>query len=102
MIRRASRSTLFPYTTLFRSLAVAGERQAGELGRGQRVAAVAVEDAGREGDAGGDAGDVDRKDEEHTTTVQCHMNVDIRLRVAIKTMGDQGHQHRMSLREHST
>src|SRR5260370_3421396 len=61
MIRRASRSTLFPYTTLFRSLAVAGERQAGELGRGQRVAAVAVEDAGREGDAGGDAGDVDRQ-----------------------------------------
>src|SRR5260221_14279473 len=42
-------------------LAVAGERQAGELGRGQRVAAVAVEDAGREGDAGGGGGDVDRQ-----------------------------------------
>src|SRR5438876_2600488 len=33
MIRRPPRSTLFPYTTLFRSLARAGEREFGETRR---------------------------------------------------------------------
>src|SRR2546429_7382426 len=45
MIRRPPRSTLFPYTTLFRSVVVAHQRQhtavargAGEIGVAQRVA----------------------------------------------------------------
>src|SRR3712207_8374903 len=40
MIRRPPRSTLFPYTTLFRSL---GERLQGELGRSVRTQQAHVE-----------------------------------------------------------
>src|SRR3712207_7451474 len=48
MIRRPPRSTLFPYTTLFRSLQVqlAGERVGGELGRwdvGEQRASVQID-----------------------------------------------------------
>src|SRR2546430_10249833 len=39
MIRRPPRSTLFPYTTLFRSApALGGPQRRGQLGRGQRAA----------------------------------------------------------------
>src|SRR5438874_3601396 len=38
MIRRPPRSTLFPYTTLFRSLIVTHRRQAGALVGGSRAA----------------------------------------------------------------
>src|SRR5438552_12655440 len=37
MIRRPPRSTLFPYTTLFRSRADAGERQPGGVDRADRL-----------------------------------------------------------------
>src|SRR3712207_8077895 len=73
MIRRPPRSTLFPYTTLFRSL--------GEDERGERPADDRDEQA--EGGGGDDAaagdrpvpelvGDVDREDrsEEHTSELQ--------------------------------
>src|SRR3712207_7916068 len=45
MIRRPPRSTLFPYTTLFRSAAVAGARRL-RRGRGDRRAPVDRRDAG--------------------------------------------------------
>src|SRR2546429_2485666 len=41
MIRRPPRSTLFPYTTLFRSLPVAGKRQA-QLARADLINHAAV------------------------------------------------------------
>src|SRR2546430_9348664 len=81
MIRRPPRSTLFPYTTLFRSLAV---------GRGhapiERVHAVGDDDLGplgggvrhqdRFGDGGGAV--VDRS-EEHTSELQSQSNLVCRL-----------------------
>src|SRR2546430_13013497 len=68
MIRRPPRSTLFPYTTLFRSPA-----------RDQRRARVVThpesfQDAGRDGD------DVlERRSEEHTSELQSQSNLVCRL-----------------------
>src|SRR2546423_4741968 len=60
MIRRPPRSTLFPYTTLFRSGQPAGVR---------RGAAVHVRDAGVAGDRAGLAG-LGVRSEEHTSELQ--------------------------------
>src|SRR6266498_5100151 len=38
MIRRPPRSTLFPYTTLFRSLDIAATRNGGSIGAGRDIA----------------------------------------------------------------
>src|SRR3712207_7462699 len=86
MIRRPPRSTLFPYTTLFRSddeLRLAGEfHQAGEKERvergvgGGRSGEVRVEriavDAGRDQRAG-------RRSEEHTSELQSRQYLVCRL-----------------------
>src|SRR5690242_21935192 len=63
MIRRPPRSTLFPYTTLFRSLfdARAGARENGDIGG-----------------AGPHVGD-DQRSEEHTSELQSHVNLVCRL-----------------------
>src|SRR2546427_7976197 len=68
MIRRPPRSTLFPYTTLFRSLV---ERVAG------RVAVEILDDDGhaREQRTGRDAG----RSEEHTSELQSQSNLVCRL-----------------------
>src|SRR2546426_6690821 len=51
MIRRPPRSTLFPYTTLFRSLALGRENEIGERERRVRVRRVPAEgDSLRPGD----------------------------------------------------
>src|SRR5258708_16383802 len=66
MIRRPPRSTLFPYTTLFRSVAHQGQVDAG-LGQGVGDAALAI---------GGQrvhavlAGQVHGRSEEHTSELQ--------------------------------
>src|SRR6266480_6974717 len=65
MIRRPPRSTLFPYTTLFRSDLAAGGEIAPELVRqlaGQRLA------------LGGEV-----RSEEHTSELQSHVNLVCRL-----------------------
>src|SRR2546422_4936641 len=69
MIRRPPRSTLFPYTTLFRSLLVHGRRR--HLGRQQR---------GRFGDGRLHVlgGTVDRS-EEHTSELQSRLHLVCRL-----------------------
>src|SRR5260370_15346632 len=72
MIRRPPRSTLFPYTTLFRSSA-AGGRQRVQLRAGpglvpdRRVLLPAVRGAGR------------GRSEEHTSELQSHLNLVCRL-----------------------
>src|SRR5260370_4933927 len=76
MIRRPPRSTLFPYTTLFRSLdqfigvvavrarhRVRAEHQL-EIGGGDRLL---------------DHGGVERRSEEHTSELQSHLNLVCRL-----------------------
>src|SRR3712207_8202757 len=64
MIRRPPRSTLFPYTTLFRSRA-GDPRQRGERGEGQAESAPEPDGPGERRDAGEQdrlgAGRVDRK-----------------------------------------
>src|SRR5438477_9352926 len=65
MIRRPPRSTLFPYTTLFRSLVVLHDHQRiavpGELGQAAEQDAVVA------------------RSEEHTSELQSHVNLVCRL-----------------------
>src|SRR5690242_21529753 len=69
MIRRPPRSTLFPYTTLFRS----------RLGiRGARFGELAGEAAELDHRAAGAKGQHDRS-EEHTSELQSHVNLVCRL-----------------------
>src|SRR2546430_3156631 len=80
MIRRPPRSTLFPYTTLFRSLvlhalylhasfAVDGARQFGCAGTGP--ASIATDTGGPDGRS--------RRSEEHTSELQSQSNLVCRL-----------------------
>src|SRR5260370_18924002 len=64
MIRRPPRSTLFPYTTLFRSLVVDGFG----LRRLPRA------DGRRRADEGARRGHRDGRSEEHTSELQSHLN----------------------------
>src|SRR5438034_3436116 len=78
MIRRPPRSTLFPYTTLFRS-----------LGKVQRRGQVQVEDSlplvvrvalcRVQGRAGAAADPVHHRSEEHTSELQSHSDLVCRL-----------------------
>src|SRR5260370_26648545 len=75
MIRRPPRSTLFPYTTLFRSLADA--RDVHVCGNGAAV----VKPVGAGVHARGDCGVVlsSGRSEEHTSELQSHLNLVCRL-----------------------
>src|SRR5260370_28505115 len=66
MIRRPPRSTLFPYTTLFRSRSHASEkmRQTKRVGRHRRIVIVAS---------------LICRSEEHTSELQSHLNLVCRL-----------------------
>src|SRR2546426_2670035 len=83
MIRRPPRSTLFPYTTLFRSLGAVGrldaalERERAPATRRPRVAGAvaAAVPVGR----AGDAEDVADRSEEHTSELQSPCNLVCRL-----------------------
>src|SRR5256885_13319757 len=71
MIRRPPRSTLFPYTTLFRSLEGAGVGPpAGQLVELQRARAEVVVV---------DVGDLQLRSEEHTSELQSPCNLVCRL-----------------------
>src|SRR2546430_8817534 len=78
MIRRPPRSTLFPYTTLFRSAAVdlpdRAKHRAGDV--------AAVGDRGRRSHRGEDCGAVRQmagRSEEHTSELQSQSNLVCRL-----------------------
>src|SRR2546426_3935042 len=74
MIRRPPRSTLFPYTTLFRSVAVGPRRALGGLGRPRAVP------AGREAFRAVSAPVLRlRRSEEHTSELQSPCNLVCRL-----------------------
>src|SRR5438477_4180667 len=75
MIRRPPRSTLFPYTTLFRSRRAARGRRRGRRGpppvrRSPRGATTAP---------GGPARTPPARSEEHTSELQSHVNLVCRL-----------------------
>src|SRR5258708_27415651 len=74
MIRRPPRSTLFPYTTLFRSLGLAGERRPGEF-RLERLHPEILEERVaigrlREPEHRAPQGSRDGRSEEHTSELQ--------------------------------
>src|SRR2546421_8632780 len=72
MIRRPPRSTLFPYTTLFRSL---GRGLSPRHDSGDRLAGV------------GDAGDGIERSEEHTSELQSRSDLVCRLLLEKKKIG---------------
>src|SRR5260370_23423434 len=84
MIRRPPRSTLFPYTTLFRShVPERLHRLAADLLRGERVGVEEVlEELGEERRPVGDerlADPLEDRSEEHTSELQSHLNLVCRL-----------------------
>src|SRR2546430_8923939 len=90
MIRRPPRSTLFPYTTLFRS------RQ-GDLVRAARARLDGLEDLhaaaarGREMDRGAPRGRRPARSEEHTSELQSQSNLVCRLLLEKKKKQTQNH-----------
>src|SRR2546426_7209769 len=76
MIRRPPRSTLFPYTTLFRSLAVIG---AGPCGLAVGVAAKQARLTCSLFDKGPVVASLMRRSEEHTSELQSPCNLVCRL-----------------------
>src|SRR3712207_7839320 len=76
MIRRPPRSTLFPYTTLFRS---AGEREEDEAGHEDAAAAEQVGHAFTEEQEA--AGEERVRSEEHTSELQSRQYLACRLRL---------------------
>src|SRR2546426_8614421 len=72
MIRRPPRSTLFPYTTLFRSAHVVAEAMAHEV-------TVVGTSGGATPEVIGDAGVVVPRSEEHTSELQSPCNLVCRL-----------------------
>src|SRR5438046_6308610 len=98
MLRRPPRSTLFPYTTLFRSSAAFDERHQGTRASrpDRRVPLVAC----LQSDAGVDGGhatpDPDRsraRSEEHTSELQSLTNIVCRLLLEKKKTTNQIHRH---------
>src|SRR5260370_15943275 len=84
MIRRPPRSTLFPYTTLFRSAHAAGIGRAGAAaGRDSAAAAAVCRRCCRA-----------QRSEEHTSELQSHLNLVCRLLLEKKkNFGAHGKVH---------
>src|SRR5260370_7023083 len=79
MIRRPPRSTLFPYTTLFRSRQLQHERRTAGQVVGPERAAQAREHGARS--------------EEHTSELQSHLNLVCRLLLEKKKKNSELHYH---------
>src|SRR4051812_49953464 len=78
MLRRPPRSTLFPYTTLFRSRASLGLPDRPPAQEQPLLGAVTV-DRLRPAALGGDQRLQPRRSEEHTSELQSHVNLVCRL-----------------------
>src|SRR2546430_10848142 len=81
MIRRPPRSTLFPYTTLFRSLSGWQGRVSGghEAADAREPPARPHHGAGARGRAGGSRASAASRSEEHTSELQSQSNLVCRL-----------------------
>src|SRR5438034_4245293 len=93
MIRRPPRSTLFPYTTLFRSLKRSLE--AGHPVRLERTASIA------DGLITLGVGDIPRS-EEHTSELQSHSDLVCRLLLEKKKKKRKETQHKIKKSEQTT
>src|SRR2546430_13620289 len=76
MIRRPPRSTLFPYTTLFRSCCLRATRTGVD---GLQVAPSAARESPRQGGPGGPPLARQSRSEEHTSELQSQSNLVCRL-----------------------
>src|SRR2546422_5935195 len=87
MIRRPPRSTLFPYTTLFRSLVGEAPRRRGEVGLGVEapsdekdcIGAVALDPVRHAGRVDAARRHRERRSEEHTSELQSRLHLVCRL-----------------------
>src|SRR2546422_8530237 len=80
MIRRPPRSTLFPYTTLFRSRAVVGGARRVEPERAQEVFGERGRDGAERGGADQEQlGPSEQRSEEHTSELQSRLHLVCRL-----------------------
>src|SRR3712207_8829132 len=98
MIRRPPRSTLFPYTTLFRSAAgedaaavAGGQRLA--LGGGDQALRAAEVDRGAAG-AEDDPADLGVRSEEHTSELQSRQYLVCRLLLVTNNLDNHRHASR--------
>src|SRR5260370_18957808 len=100
MIRRPPRSTLFPYTTLFRSHAAVGDPAAQHQRRLRSDQSVAEQEADQRPDRRGvpslrSEGDRDLlRSEEHTSELQSHLNLVCRLLLEKKKSPRSNSMHR--------
>src|SRR5256885_7090776 len=85
MIRRPPRSTLFPYTTLFRSVVELLARQLGVHGQRQHLAARPLR-----------FGEPTRRSEEHTSELQSPCNLVCRLLLEKKNDPERQSQARIN------
>src|SRR2546422_7872994 len=92
MIRRPPRSTLFPYTTLFRSLRLSSLLVDNCGRRNRLLLPTEAEGASHEGGAGTEVfgEEVNSRSEEHTSELQSRLHLVCRLLLAKK----KGTQHR--------
>src|SRR3989442_7230560 len=79
MIRRPPRSTLFPYTTLFRSLAERSRGARGSVSRPSGAAARAAQPAHPAGPHHADLAPATDRSEEHTSELQSRPHLVCRL-----------------------
>src|SRR2546430_12598748 len=84
MIRRPPRSTLFPYTTLFRSQDRHGDgrffrRRSGRIAAGTQFSSLGGTDAKSERKTASRDGTQRRRSEEHTSELQSQSNLVCRL-----------------------
>src|SRR5438477_9722506 len=95
MLRRHPRSTLFPYTTLFRSDRAAGDRDADEWKhRPGEDQTCAVNETGKRRHL--------QRSEEHTSELQSHVNLVCRLLLEKKNaQSDASHQKSQVFRSRS-
>src|SRR3712207_9021693 len=101
MIRRPPRSTLFPYTTLFRS--PRGRELPPEDERHQQVAADADADRDEERHQDGDAQRVRRlRSEEHTSELQSRQYLVCRLLLEKKKQKQTHNQHYNNITKQAT
>src|SRR5260370_6295172 len=79
MIRRPPRSTLFPYTTLFRSEQVAASRGVPKRGGPRHIQRPGIKNHVGVGNAHPPVGVGYARSEEHTSELQSHLNLVCRL-----------------------
>src|SRR5690349_23538208 len=91
MIRRPPRSTLFPYTTLFRSAGCLPKRRRGDRVERASLQCGLVGEPGIRGSFSGPAGPRSLRSEEHTSELQSRRELVCRLLLEKKKKNKQMH-----------